>query len=181
MGTKSAVAVRSISANAPSNTGMTMKNESLLDHVRVASPCNARWEDMTGDDRARFCKQCSKHVFNLSAMTQTEAETLVREREGKFCGRFSRRRDGRMLTADCPTGLRRCRERFGFAFGVIVAAFMFLLTGCRRPVIMGKIAAPPGKMGEVQVSQPAPTNSPTIMGDIMFVPTSNPSTNSPGK
>ena len=173
------VAVGSISANAPSNTGMTTKNEPLLDHVRVASPCNARWEDMTGDDRARFCKQCSKHVFNLSAMTRPEAESLIREKEGKFCGRYNRRRDGTMLTADCPTGLRRCRERLGFVFGAMVGALMFLFTGCRQPEvvgnpeIMGKIAAPQPLSGMIEISQPAPTSPPPIMGDIA-VPVSSP-------
>ena len=105
---------------------MTTKNESILDHVRVASPCNARWEDMAGDDRARFCKHCSKHVFNLSAMSRVEAETLVREKEGKFCGRFSRRQDGTMLTADCSVGRGVRRRRFVRLFAVAFAAVMLL-------------------------------------------------------
>jgi hypothetical protein len=145
---------------------MTTKSESLLNHVRVASPCNARWEDMTGDARARFCKHCSKHVFNLSAMTRAEAETLVREKEGKFCGRFSRRRDGRMLTADCPIGLRRCRERLGYVGATLLGVLMFVLTGCRRPEVMGGISAPPGELGKVQISQPAPTNPSPVMGEM---------------
>ena len=155
-----------------------MKTNLNLDDIRIASPCNARWEDMTGDDRARFCKQCSKHVFNLSAMTRPEAESLIREKEGKFCGRYNRRRDGRMLTADCPTGLRRCRERLGFVFGAMVGALMFLVTGCRQPVavgnpeIMGKIAAPQPLSGMIEISQPAPTDPPPIMG-AMVVPVSS--------
>ena len=125
-----------------------MKNESVLDHVRVASPCNARWEDMTGDDRARFCKQCSKHVFNLSAMTKVEAETLIREKEGKFCGRFSRRRDGTLLTADCPVGRgmrqRRFMKFFATAFAAIILFSSALVAsagrrrsdGSRSPVLV---------------------------------------------
>jgi hypothetical protein len=151
-----------------------MNSESLLDRVRVASPCNARWEDMAGDDCARFCRQCQKHVFNLSALTLVEAEQLVREKEGRFCGRFHQRRDGHVLTSDCPPGLRRCRERLRFLGGALAGALVFLLAGCRRPV-MGKIAAPPGKLGEVQVSQPASTNPPPIMGDIAVpMPPTNP-------
>jgi hypothetical protein len=88
-----------------------MTAKSILDHVRVASPCTARWEDMTGDERTRFCQQCSKHVFNLSALSRAEAEALIREKEGKFCGRFHQRRDGRMLTADCSVGRRQRRTR----------------------------------------------------------------------
>ena len=104
-----------------------MNSESILDRVRVASPCNARWEDMTGDDRARFCQHCQKHVFNLSALTHAEAETLIREKEGKFCGRFHQRRDGRMLTGNCPVGRQWRRSRLlkfcaaGFAAIAILA------------------------------------------------------------
>ena len=88
---------------------MNMKID--VDNIRVASPCNARWEDMDGDERARFCGQCRKHVFNLSAMTRTQIESLIREKEGKLCGRFYQRPDGRMITADCPTGQQRRRNR----------------------------------------------------------------------
>jgi hypothetical protein len=66
--------------------------------------------------------------------------------------------------------LRKCRERFGFACAAVIGAVVFLVTGCRRPVVMGKIAAPPALTGEVQVSSPAPANPPAIMGDIAIVP-----------
>lgn len=114
-----------------------MKNKSLLGHVRVASPCNARWEDMNGDDRARFCQHCQKHVFNLSAMSRDEAEALVREKEGKFCGRFHQRRDGRMLTSDCFVGRRQRRSRWlkaSLALLVMIGALSAALAtpGSRR-------------------------------------------------
>ncbi len=79
----------------------------LLDDVRVASPCTASWDEMTGDDRVRFCGQCSKNVYNLSAMTREAAERLLMEREGSLCVRFYRRADGTVLTDDCPVGRRR--------------------------------------------------------------------------
>jgi hypothetical protein len=78
----------------------------LLSQVKIASPCRARWEDMTGDDRSRFCGRCEKHVYNFSAMTAAEAEDLIRAKEGKLCGRYYRRKDGTMLTANCPVGKR---------------------------------------------------------------------------
>ena len=45
----------------------------LLDRVRVASPCSAKWDDMVGDERERFCLSCDKQVFNISAMARAEA------------------------------------------------------------------------------------------------------------
>jgi len=81
-----------------------MNADALLTNIRVASPCPARWADMTGDDRARFCAQCQKHVYNLSEMTAEDASDLIREKEGKLCVRFYQRADGKVLTADCPVG-----------------------------------------------------------------------------
>src|SRR5579859_2564175 len=49
----------------------------MLDQVKVASPCNASWDDMIGDDRVRFCLKCDKNVFNLSAMPREDAERLL--------------------------------------------------------------------------------------------------------
>jgi len=37
-----------------------------LDHVRIAAPCPADWDRMLGNDRVRFCGQCSLNVYNLS-------------------------------------------------------------------------------------------------------------------
>lgn len=38
----------------------------VLEHVHVAKPCNADWNQMQGDARVRTCGQCDKQVFNLS-------------------------------------------------------------------------------------------------------------------
>ena len=83
-----------------------------IDSLHVASPCQAKWKDMRGDDRARLCLACDKHVYNLSSMTRTEIETLIVATEGQFCRRLYKRKDGTVLTADCPLGVR---ERVGIA------------------------------------------------------------------
>ncbi len=83
-----------------------------LETLTVTSPCSASWQDMTGDDRARFCGKCEKNVYNLSAMSALEAEAILREKEdGDVCVRFFQRADGTVMTADCPVGVRRKRIR----------------------------------------------------------------------
>lgn len=109
----------------------------LLDHVRIASPCPARWEDMTGDDKVRHCARCNLSVHNLSAMPHDEAESLLASRfdpdgsqtDGRFCASFFRRADGTILTRDCPVGLaavrarlRRTLSRVATALGLITGA-----------------------------------------------------------
>jgi hypothetical protein len=81
-----------------------------LADLHVASPCPASWEEMQGDDRVRFCQQCRLNVYNLSGMSRAEADTLVQQRQGRLCVRFYRRRDGTLLTQDCPVGLRAARR-----------------------------------------------------------------------
>jgi hypothetical protein len=178
-----------------------MQDQKVVDRIRIASPCQARWEDMDGDDRARFCGQCRKHVYNFSAMTRAEVETLIREKEGRLCGRFYQRSDGRMLTADCPTGAQRRRSRLARLSGSVFAAILFFLggrallrsqetnkspnpqptPGVSNPrALMGDVAVAPVKMGEVavtppkmgQVAVPQP-----LMGRICVPPPAN--TNAP--
>ena len=36
----------------------------VLENLRVASPCGARWDEMQGDAHARFCGQCQKNVYD---------------------------------------------------------------------------------------------------------------------
>ncbi len=98
----------------------------MLDQIKIASPCSADWEQMKGNDRVRFCAECKKNVFNLSAMTRRDAEALLKQTDGNLCTQLYRRADGTMLTADCPVGLRvkiaRVRRRVGW---VVSAALGF--------------------------------------------------------
>jgi hypothetical protein len=89
-----------------------MEPLNILNSLQIASPCPASWEAMKGDDRVRFCDSCSKHVYNVSDLTADEALRVIQENEGTPCMRLHKRRDGTILTADCPVGLRsRIRRR----------------------------------------------------------------------
>src|SRR4051812_29581375 len=99
----------------------------VLDNLRIATPCNADWDDMVGDARVRFCGKCEKNVYNLSAMTRADAESLVREKEGRLCARFYRRPDGTVLSSDCPVGVRRERLRARLWASVTGAAASVML------------------------------------------------------
>lgn len=82
-----------------------------LNNVRIASPCKADWNQMIGDERRRFCGECSLNVYNLSAMTKAEAENLLVNSEGRLCARFYKRADGTVLTKDCPVGWQAIKRR----------------------------------------------------------------------
>jgi len=106
----------------------------MLDQIKIASPCAADWEQMEGDDRVRFCAECKKNVFNLSAMTRRDAEALLQETNGNVCTRLYRRADGTVLTADCPVGLSMKIERLRRRVGWAVSAALGLSTAFAQQV-----------------------------------------------
>jgi hypothetical protein len=110
----------------------------ILDNIRVASPCNASWADMTGDDRVRHCAQCDLDVFNLSGMTRGEAEALIAGRNGDLCIRYFHRHDGTIITQDCPVGLAAVARRLRRVAGGLAAAFVCLMGGSN---VFGRVAA----------------------------------------
>ncbi len=159
----------------------------LLDRIQIASPCSADWAAMSGDDRRRFCAQCQLHVYNLSAMTQLEAEALLANAKGRVCTRFFRRGDGTVMTRDCPIGLRQRLKRT-WARACALASALLLFAGCRRaeepgavrsnpvpahapPVEMGDVAVPREIKGEASIApqlQPVPQQAPprALMGKV---------------
>ena len=98
-----------------------------VNNLRVASPCSVGWENMSGDDRKRFCELCNLNVYNISELSSVEVETLIAKNEGKICGRIYKRADGTVLTKDCPVGLRAYYKRTarfaGAALGAIIGLF----------------------------------------------------------
>jgi hypothetical protein len=138
----------------------------LLENIAIAAPCTADWEQMVGDDRVRFCGQCEKNVYNLSAMPRDEAEALLGARDGRMCVRLYKRQDGTVLTTDCPVGVKRRRRRRALAGvlggGLLAAGAAVAATSASR-VTMGEapraevMAGVPTAMGSVVVEPPAPT------------------------
>src|SRR3989442_6774743 len=102
---------------------------SPLDRVHIAAPCSADWDQMIGNDRARFCGQCNLNVYNLSSMTKSEAESFIAGNEGRLCVRFYRRRDGSILTNNCPVGLRAIRRRLSYFGRAVASAVLSFFAG----------------------------------------------------
>jgi hypothetical protein len=97
-----------------------------LDIIEIPEPCPASWEAMEGDQYKRFCSQCSKHVFDLSAHSREEAEQLLQSGAAKICVSFIRNPDGSVQTDECPRPLRPLRNGLklaaSFVAGIFVAA-----------------------------------------------------------
>lgn len=82
---------------------MTRKTE-RLNRLVIQSPCAESWDAMSGAGSAgsgrsvRFCLRCNKHVHDLAALSAREVVALVAATRGRFCGRITRDRSGRLVT-----------------------------------------------------------------------------------
>jgi hypothetical protein len=112
---------------------------SPLHKVSVATPCPADWDRMVGGDRVRFCGQCQLNVYNLSAMSRDDAESLIARTEGRLCVRFYRRRDGSIITDDCPVGLRAVKRRALRIKQALASAVLGCLAGIGANAAVNKL------------------------------------------
>lgn len=170
--------------------------------IKIASPCPARWQDMDGDERSRFCNQCRKHVYNFTEMSQSEIVALIKEKGGDVCARMYQRGDGTMLLEDCPGGMARAYRGLhtlvSSSFALLIGVLAFSMQkvaghpitrkidnavqvtkrwlGMNPPVYAGKICiVPPTNSAKVTPI----TNAPAVkMGEVCIVPAS---TNTPSK
>ncbi|MBP9093133.1 hypothetical protein KBI23_19060, partial [bacterium] len=102
----------------------------LKDRAFIEIPCPTSWDNMTGNDSVRFCGQCSLNVYNISSMTDKEAEAVFAKGKNgeRLCARLYRRPDGTVMTDNCPRALRRIRNVSKWLQTKIVACFGLLLS-----------------------------------------------------
>src|SRR5215510_4290364 len=78
-----------------------------LPMATVRRPCSVSWASMSGNDQARLCAVCERHVYDLSALSSNEAETLLGRDEERICVRLTRGPDGQIITTDRPARFRK--------------------------------------------------------------------------
>jgi hypothetical protein len=112
-------------------------NASRLQQIHIASPCSAAWSEMSGDHRSRHCAHCNKRVYNLSQMSSEEALAMLDQDAGGVCIQIYRRRDGTVLTSDCPKGrqsvARRVYRQIAQTMTVLAAAQAFACAPAKEP------------------------------------------------
>jgi hypothetical protein len=153
-----------------------------LSHVRIAAPCRADWERMRGNERVRFCGECSMNVYNLSNMTKKDAEALILSAEGKLCVRYYSRSDGTIITNNCPVGLQALKRRVSGISRAVASSFLSFFAG--MAVLAGLQQAqsslnattevgtdlinPVPLVEEEEAAPPPPEETFTIMGGMAF-------------
>lgn len=150
-----------------------------LQTISVAAPCTADWGKMHGNDQVRFCQDCKLNVYNLSGMTQNQAEDLIRKAEGRLCVRYFRRADGTILTQNCPVGLQALKKKAARAATAVISALLSFLTGFGLFSYMtSKKATPTPLMGSIAYTPPVIDHVNEIKGEMVVSPSTN-TTNTP--
>jgi hypothetical protein len=151
----------------------------VLANLKVAAPCAASWDAMTGDAQVRHCGDCKQDVYNLSEMTRDEAEQTIAARAGKLCVRYYQRADGTILLKDCAVGVKRRRRRrlvvAGVAASLAGAALVHLhrthvratLGDVDMRAVLGELRQPGDAL---EVSPPAASAPHVKMGRLARVP-----------
>lgn len=132
---------------------------------------------MIGTERRRFCGDCQLNVYNLSGMSQREAENLLTNSEGRLCVRFFRRADGTILTKDCPVGWQAVKRRVSRTAAAFASMFFGIIGGLgingyftksRENVVVGLITRTEdgaGKYKTPPVNRPL-MGAPEVKGEI---------------
>lgn len=138
----------------------------LVQSLKIAAPCNVGWNSMQGDERIRHCAQCNKNVYNISTMTEAEANEFLFLTEQAPCVTFYRRGDGTVLLENCPVGLRKLRNQYRKLVAAI-ATGLSLIQG----ILVAATAADSGSSNlDLELGKPTMTPSTMATGGRTAMP-----------
>jgi hypothetical protein len=139
--------------------------------LRVGTPCPKKWDDLTGNDRVRYCGDCRLNVYNFADMKKAEIERVVRETEGRLCGSLYLRGDRTAAPADCPTQQIRHALRRWITGAVVLLAIVltWVSRNADRPCPTG---LPKWVQATLDIVDPRPVRRkvPRLLGDIIVIP-----------
>jgi hypothetical protein len=107
--------------------------------LSVSSPCPRKWEELSGDNRVRYCGQCRLQVYNLTVLSPVQIEQLLQKTGGRLCGQLYVRKDRTATVRDCPEGRSSILRR---RVGMLASGLLIVILGlaCRslvRPDLSG--------------------------------------------
>lgn len=110
-----------------------MKDQNLI--IRIPEPCHEDWNNMTPDNKGRFCSSCSKSVIDFSNKTDVEIHTILTEHKDlNVCGHFKKTQINRPLnfSIDFNNLPKNISSTKAFAIAVFLVFGTFLFS-CTNP------------------------------------------------
>ena len=65
-----------------------MKQQKEIENVQLRFDCPQDWDSMTVCGNNRYCTVCQKIVYDFTDKSQADYEAMLRQHNGKLCGRF---------------------------------------------------------------------------------------------
>jgi len=146
----------------------------ILESLKVARPCHESWEKMSGDERSRFCAQCSLKVHDLSVLTPKEAVSLVEKTGYDLCVRYEKNADGGIRFRPTRKWGASLKQGASLLLASVLVLFGFQATlrakdtqQCDKDKKASQ-PAPSVTMGvPLMVPEPTPPPTPAPMGKII--------------
>jgi hypothetical protein len=113
---------------------------------------------MIDDERTRLCGGCSNNVYNLSAMSQSEAESFLQNATELPYLKFYRRHNGTIMFDNCPKDLKIASLELAFSVSSI-SAFAEQKSGeaaSNFNLIWTLSEAGPTERAPIKITKPAP-------------------------
>lgn len=93
-----------------------------LFYLQIPKPCHESWQQMTPNERGRFCGQCQKTVVDFTTMTDGEVLDTLQAATGNTCGRFLAQQLERPLQ---PNHLQRSWLRVKWFWAALLSGALF--------------------------------------------------------
>lgn len=168
---------------------MTEQSQQPSAPLQIQKPCPKSWGELTGDDKRRFCSECSLHVHAAAQLTRSDAQALVTNASSRVCMRIQYDPSGAPIFRDSAAGdvataraklrpaARLARWALSAAAGVLAACHGSFATPAPIDPTLGPDGGePPSKMGKVCATEllgdVAVPPGPERMGEAVYVPDS---------
>lgn len=60
-------------------------------YLKIDTPCDEQWENMTPTQKGSFCDQCSKEVIDFTHLSPEEIAQKIKETSGSICARITQK------------------------------------------------------------------------------------------
>jgi Carboxypeptidase regulatory-like domain len=113
---------------------------------RIASPCSANWDRMSGNDDVRYCSECHRKVYNFSTLRDEEVQRILSADKQRICARLSpqpsfMKRRRRSSSKSFMIAIQRMSRVASIAF----AAAIYVIPAAGKP-----LNTTPGNLFQIQ-------------------------------
>ncbi len=139
--------------------------------ISIPKPCHEDWNQMTPEERGRFCSVCQKTVLDFSEKTKEEIlEFIQAHRHEKLCGRFRSDQLAVFSRIELPMPVYQSRLSFLNSFlAALLFCFGTSLFSCNLPAnpTLGKVEA---RYAQTPPENIPDTNKVMVVGNIDATP-----------